>query len=86
MITVGHSKRSKEYHISKLDVYNYLMSNYRRKLEREYIRSGDKQPLFKWLSDELEESFYDLDLDKEQIVIDLGFIKVKSKMSIQQIR
>lgn len=86
MIPVGFSKRNKDYLISKIIVCRWLVDNKNKQINKHYKQSGTNLTLFKWLSDCLEDSYYDLDLDKEQIVIDLGFIKVKSKMSIQQIR
>lgn len=85
-IIIGLSKRDKEYFISKTIVYQWLIDNKSRQIIRHYNRSGSVDTLFEWLSDRLEISYYDLDLDNNKIVIDLGFMKIKTGLRLQLIR
>lgn len=85
-IVVGLSKRDKEYFISKTIVYQWLIDNKSRQIIRHYNRSGSVKTLFEWLSDRLEISYYDLDLDNNKIVIDLAFMKIKTGLRLQLIR
>lgn len=86
MITVGISNITKEYKISKTNIHRWLIDNKNRQINKHYRQSGTNLTLFKWLSDCLEDSYYELDLDKMIILIDMGFMKFRSDMIIQALR
>lgn len=85
-IKIGYSKRTKDYMISINNVYDWLNTHKPNQFARAYNRSKSNQLIFKWLADCLEDCYYDLDLDNLRIVIDLGFLKIKSPMEIIEIR
>lgn len=80
-----HSKIDKEYRISTLHVYNWMMSNYRKLVEREYKKSKSVKPIFGWLADNLGESFFDLDLDNKRIEICFTFTKITTGLTVVEV-
>lgn len=85
-IKIGYSKRNKDYMISINNIYEWLNFHKHNQFVKAYNKSKSSQPIFKWLADRLPDCYYDLDLDKSTVVIDLGFMKIKSPMEIVEIR
>lgn len=85
-IKIGFSKRNKDYLISKSNIYNWLNQNTPRLFDKAYRKSKSNKTDFLWLSGILEDSYYEIDLDNSFIVIDLGFMKIRSDFEIVEIR